>query len=138
MILIDTNVLIYAFDPGAEYYAWARETLTAALAKEGAAINPVVLAELCVGDQDPETVGFRLEQMGLHFFDLKAEVSAVCARAFRQHLQARKRAGDKTGNRIPLPDFFIGAHASVLNLRLATVDVDRYRTYFPSVELICP
>jgi len=32
----------------------------------------------------------------------------------------------------------IGAHAAVLDLPLATVDVDRYRTYFPLVKLICP
>lgn len=138
MILVDTNVLIYAFDPGAKFYTWSRETLTDALANEGAAINPVILAELCVGDHDSETVEFRLAQMGLHFLDLKTEVATTCAQAFRGYLQARKRVGDKTGSKIPLPDFFIGAHASVLNLSLATVDVDRYRTYFPSVKLICP
>ena len=138
MILIDTNVLIYAFDSGSEFYAWSRETLASALAKEGAAINPVILAELCVGDQDPETVESRLAQIGLHFLDLKPGVATTCARAFRRYLQHRKQAGQKAENKIPLPDFFIGAHAAVLDLPLATVDVDRYRTYFPSVSLICP
>lgn len=138
MILIDTNVLIYAFDSGSEFYVWSRDTLASALAKEGAAINPVILAELCVGDQDPETVERRLAQIGLHFLDLKPEISTTCARAFRRYLQHRKQADQRGQNKIPLPDFFIGAHAAVLDLPLATVDVDRYKTYFPSVNLICP
>jgi predicted nucleic acid-binding protein len=138
VILIDTSVLIYAFESGSEFYAWSRETLTKALANEGAAINPVILAELCVGDHDPETVEQRLTQIGLHFLDLKPEVSTICARAFRRYLQTRKPVGQRIDKKIPLPDFFIGAHAAVLDLPLATVDVDRYRTYFPSVNLICP
>ena len=37
-----------------------------------------------------------------------------------------------------LPDFFIGAHAKVMQWPILTRDVRRYRTYFPDVELITP
>jgi len=39
---------------------------------------------------------------------------------------------------MPLPDFFIGAHALVMGWKLATRDTERYRLYFPKVELIEP
>jgi predicted nucleic acid-binding protein len=39
---------------------------------------------------------------------------------------------------IPLPDFYIGAHAAVAGLVLLTRDATRYRTYFPGVEIISP
>ena len=37
-----------------------------------------------------------------------------------------------------LPDFFIGAHASVSSFDLMTRDVSRYRSYFPKLNLIIP
>lgn len=37
-----------------------------------------------------------------------------------------------------LPDFFIGAHAAVLGLQPLTRDAARYRTYFPTVDVIAP
>ena len=39
---------------------------------------------------------------------------------------------------MPLPDFFIGAHAQVMGWPLATADEGRIRTYFPSVVLKLP
>jgi len=50
-------------------------------------------------------------------------------------LAYRRRGGQRHA---PLPDFYIGAHAAVANFRLLTRDPKRYRTYFPTVELIAP
>jgi len=47
-----------------------------------------------------------------------------------------RRAGVGKGS--VLSDFFIGAHAAVERCPLLTRDVQRYRTYFPTVELIAP
>jgi predicted nucleic acid-binding protein len=50
-------------------------------------------------------------------------------------LAYRRRGGQR---RSPLPDFYIGAHAAVRGYRLLTRDSARYRTYFPTVEVIAP
>jgi len=55
--------------------------------------------------------------------------------AGKAFLAYRRRGGDR---RFPVPDFYIGAHAAVRGYRLLTRDAARYRTYFPSVEVIAP
>ncbi len=136
--LFDTNALIYAFDPASPFHAWASKTLFEALSTSGAAVNPVILAELCVGDQTPETVEGRLKRLSVAFLDLPCAASERAAEAFRSCLLARKESGLETERKVPLPDFFIGAHAELLNLPLATVDTTRYRIYFPKVGLVTP
>jgi predicted nucleic acid-binding protein len=138
MILLDTNVLIDAFDPAACFHQWASSLIRAGLLGEGVAINPVILAELCVGDDHPETVADRLEQLGVVLLDLPARTSQRCAQAFAGFLENRRKQTVLAIPKIPLPDFFIGAHAAFLNIPLATADVGRYRSYFPEVRLITP
>ena len=41
---------------------------------------------------------------------------------------------EKGVKKTPVPDFFIGAQAAVLNLDLLTRDVSRYRSYFTTVK----
>ncbi len=54
MILLDTNVLIYASTDQSPFLEWARRTIATGVAEGGAAVNAVSLAELCVGDAEPE------------------------------------------------------------------------------------
>jgi predicted nucleic acid-binding protein len=56
----------------------------------------------------------------------------VAGKAF---LTYRKRGGVR---HFPRPDFYTGAHAAVSGYRLPTRDTSRFRTYFPSAELIAP
>ena len=49
-----------------------------------------------------------------------------------------KTTKTKRTKNLPLPDFFIGAHASVSRLSLVTRDIAKYNTYFPQINLVCP
>lgn len=136
--LFDTNVLIGAFDPASEFHAWADATLFEALSEGSAAVNPVILAELCVGDAEPETVQEKLRDLGVVFLDLPCSAAERAAEAFAACLTERRNAGAGSRSKTPLPDFFIGAHAELLAIPIATVDTGRYRTYFPTVNLRTP
>jgi predicted nucleic acid-binding protein len=64
--------------------------------------------------------------------ELPYEAGFLAGKAF---LNYRRRGG---GKETPLPDFYIGAHAAIAGYRLLTRDARRYRTYFPSVDIIAP
>ena len=138
MMLLDTNVLIYASEDGSRYRDWARRVIADAVSADGAAINAVCLAEICVGDEYPATVADRIRGWGIDILDVPAAAAEASAVAYRQFIERRRQQAGKDSPRIPLPDFFIGAHAQVMGWTLATADVSRIRTYFPSVQLVTP
>jgi len=138
MILLDTNVLIYAFDPDSPFCQWARETIADAVAGDGAAINAVSLAEICVGDADPPTVSDRVRGWGVEILDVPTAAADECAQAYRQYRKRRMSQSGMPVSVMPLPDFFIGAHARIMGWELATADRGRFDTYFPSLSLKTP
>ena len=137
-MLLDTNVLLYASETGSRYHHWARQTIAEAVSTEGAAINAVCLAEICVGEDDPTTTADRIRGWGVDVLDVPAAAAEVCAAAYRRYRDRRRQQSGKGSPRTPLPDFFIGAHAELMGWTLATVDTSRIRTYFPSVRLATP
>ncbi len=60
------------------------------------------------------------------------EAAFLVAKIFQQY---RKRGGKKL---LPLPDFFIGSHATIAKLDVLTRDVKPYNGYFPNLKLISP
>lgn len=138
MILLDTNVLIYAYEPESPHRSWAREVIAGGVADGGAAVNAVSLAEVCVGDVEPDTVADRIRRWGIEILDVPTAAAPVCARAYAAYRKRRMSNSGKASPRVPLPDFFIGAHAEIMGWVLATADPRRFRTYFPSVGLKTP
>lgn len=138
MMLLDTNVLIYASDERAKLCRWARRMIAEGVSGDGAAVNAVSVAEVCVGDAEPETVADRIRSWGVVVLDIPAAASEVCARAYLAYRKRRKADSGKDAPAVPLPDFFIGAHAQVMGWTLATADEDRFKTYFPAVPLKSP
>jgi predicted nucleic acid-binding protein len=95
-------------------------------------INPIIYAEVSIGFERIEEIESALGSAGFVWIDIPKEALFLAGKAF---LKYRKRRGSR---RSPLPDFFIGAHAAVMELALLTRDARRYRFYFPSVRLISP
>jgi predicted nucleic acid-binding protein len=92
----------------------------------------IIFAELSI---DAEAIEALEEELPAHLYRrlaLPYEAAFLACRAF---LNCRRPGGRR---RSPLPDFYIGAHAAVSRLTLLTRDARRYRTYFPTVALICP
>jgi len=138
MILVDTNVVIDARDSSQANHAWAVRLIEEAVAGEGGGINAVALAELCAGSPKPEDIAPEIRKLGLEIFDLPAAASETCGAAYRRYSTARRASGGGTAPKIPLPDFFIGAHAEIMKWKLATRDAERISKYFPKVQLLTP
>jgi predicted nucleic acid-binding protein len=131
-VLVDTNVIIDVASGGSAWSAWSARELKLAIDIRAAVINPIIYAELSIGYQTSEELDRLLVAGGYAREDLPWEAAFTAGRCFVEY---RRRGGLRTS---PLPDFYIGAHALARKYRLLTRDTRRYRTYFPTLELICP
>ena len=138
MILLDTNIIIDAHYGLGSDRVRASNLISSAVIDPGAAINCITLAELYAGPRRGEEIEDDMRQAGIVVLDLPAAAAAVCGRAYRRYRLARTRSGGGRAPSVPLPDFFIGAHAELMGWKLATRDVERYRMCFPAVELVEP
>lgn len=130
--LVDSNVLIDVVVRDEQWAAWSVEALIEALDAGPVFVDQVIFAEVSIGYRTAEACQEALAVQGIERVPIPWPAAFLAGRAFAAY---RDRGGTKLA---PLPDFFIGAHAAVAGLRLLTRDASRYRTYFPTVELIAP
>jgi predicted nucleic acid-binding protein len=130
--LVDTNVLLDIFTEDSVWCEWSSKQIDACSLIGPIFVNPIIYAEVSVGFDDIESLEAAMPPEDFTKLDLPYEAAFLAAKAF---LDYKKRGGSK---KVTLPDFFIGAHAAVLDLRLLTRDSARFRTYFPTVKLIAP
>lgn len=130
--LIDTNVLldIATIDP--VWFDWSENALEVAAEDSMLAVNPLILAEVSVRYETVEALDLAIPENTFARLPIPFEAAFLAGKAF---LKYRRKGGVRTS---VLSDFYIGAHAAVGGFRLLTRDPKRYRTYFPSVELIAP
>jgi predicted nucleic acid-binding protein len=114
------------------WFRWSSETLAAYAETHTLVINPVVYAEVSIGFDRIEDVEMVFDPSFFRRDQLPWEAAFLAGKCF---LAYRKKGGKK---RSPLPDFFIGAHAAIVQIPLLTRDASRYRTYFPKLKLITP
>jgi predicted nucleic acid-binding protein len=116
----------------AEWAQWSDDALMACAGHARLVIDPIIFAEVSMGYRTMDGVDLPLSS---DLFVREPLPWAAAFRAGKAYEQYRRRGGIK---RLPLPDFYIGAHAEVTGMRLLTRDAPRYRTYFPTVEIIAP
>ncbi len=132
MTLVDTNVLLDIVTNDPVWADWSVGQLDAASMRGPLVINDVVYAELSVRFQQIEELDAMLADAEIGLAPTPRPALFLAGKTFQHY---RRRGGERTG---VLPDFFIGAHAAVAGLPLLTRDRGRYRTYFPTVNLIAP
>lgn len=130
--LVDSSALLDIVTRDARWLKWSQDRVAQLIDQGGrVCINQIICAEIAAGFNTRIALDASLACIEHDKINLPWE-SASAAIALRAY---RSRGGSKT---TLLPDFPIGAHAQVSGLKLLTRDPVRMRTYFPSIELICP
>jgi predicted nucleic acid-binding protein len=131
-VLVDSSVILDLFTSDPRWADWSQSTLDTHARDHELRINPVIYAEVSIGFDRIEDLENAINGCGFHMAQIPREALFLAGKAFRKY---RRRSGVKAST---LPDFFIGAHASVTGMDLITRDVSRYRSYFPTVRIIAP
>jgi predicted nucleic acid-binding protein len=132
MTLVDSNVLLDVVTDGEAWADWSQGQLEKAASSGPLVINDVIYAEVSTRYATVEDADAMLRDLNI---DLAAIPRNALFLAGKAYLRYRSAGGLRTG---VLADFFIGAHAAVTRLPLLTRDARRYRTYFPTIDLITP
>lgn len=132
MILVDTNVLLDLVLDDSKWADWSQAQLESASLTHRLAINPVVYSELSIAFSRIEELEGVLADASLNFEPIPREALFLAGKVF---LDYRRRQGTRSS---VLPDFYIGAHAAIRQWPILTRDTGRYRSYFPTVQLIAP
>lgn len=130
--IVDSCVLLDVLTDDPVWGQWSGNAISTAQSEGRAVINPIIYAEISVGFRGLEELNEAVPAQEIERLDLPYEAAFLAGKAFQAY---KERGGQK---RSPLPDFYIGAHAAIRKYRLLTRDVQRFRTYFPTIELISP
>jgi predicted nucleic acid-binding protein len=132
VILVDTNVLLDVLEDDPQWATWSQGQLDAASVTDTLAINPIIYSELSIAFARIEDLDAVITDASLTVEPIPHEALFLAGKAFLNYRRAR---GAKHS---VLPDFYIGAHAAVMQWPILTRDVSRYQNYYPTVPLITP
>lgn len=130
--LVDTNIIFDLAGPDPLWGEWSAQALAAAGDDGALIVNQVIYAELAARYQTREQLDDALRRAGFKRENLPWDAAYMAGVAF---LSYRRKGGPRP---LPLPDFFIGAHAAARGYRLLTRDRGHYAAYFPTLQLLSP
>jgi predicted nucleic acid-binding protein len=132
MVLVDTNVLVDVLQNDPQWADWSIAQMRAQASLHALAINPIIYVEISLSFSTLEALDVVVATLALDLREVPRPALFLAAKAFAQY---RRRGGSRQQ---VLPDFFIGAHAAVEGWPLLTRDARRFRTYFPTLEVLAP
>jgi predicted nucleic acid-binding protein len=132
MLLVDTNVLVDVLQNDPQWADWSIAQMRAQSSLHALVINPIIYAEVSLSFSTLEALDDVVGTLALELREIPRPALFLAAKAFAQY---RRRGGSKLQ---VLPDFFIGAHAAVEGWPLLTRDARRFKTYFPTLEVLAP
>ncbi|MCX7212064.1 MAG: type II toxin-antitoxin system VapC family toxin [Burkholderiales bacterium] len=132
MLLVDTNVLVDILQNDPQWADWSIAQMRAQSSLHALVINPIIYAEVSLSFSTIEALDDVVGTLALELREIPRPALFLAAKAFAQY---RRRGGSKLQ---VLPDFFIGAHAAVEDWPLLTRDARRFKTYFPTLEVLAP
>jgi hypothetical protein len=129
--LVDSSVFIDLFNADG-HSEWSARQLLLCMEADGVVLSPIVWAEV----HQAVTSQLRLAAAINWLVPRREKLDFdIAQRAGEAHIAYRRAGGSRERT---LPDFLIGAHAEVAGHKLLTRDPDRYRSYFPTVDIIAP
>ncbi len=132
MLLVDTNVLVDVLQNDPQWADWSIAQMRAQASLHALVINPIIYAEVSLSFSTLEALDDVVGTLALELREIPRPALFLAAKAFAQY---RRRGGSKLQ---VLPDFFIGAHAALEGWPLLTRDARRFKTYFPTLEVLAP
>ncbi|MEZ5476864.1 MAG: PIN domain-containing protein [Thiolinea sp.] len=131
-VFVDSCVLLDLFTNDPNWADWSENILDKYSQTNTLYINSIVYTELSIGFEKIEELEAALAELEIKVLEIPREALFLTGKVF---LQYRRNKGTKNS---PLPDFFIGAHATVSQFYLITRDSAKYTTYYPQLKLIDP
>jgi predicted nucleic acid-binding protein len=131
-VLPDSNVLLDVISADPVWSVGSSTALAEVAEYATFVINPIVYAEVSIAFSKIEVLEAALPANLFRREQLPWEAGFLAGKCF---LRYRRLGGARSS---PMPNFYIGAHAATRSLALLTRESARYRTYFPSVELLTP
>ena len=131
MIIVDSNIILDIVTKDPDWYDWSASQLETLAEDHKLLINDIVYSEISISFEYIE----ELEDILADNFIIQPIPREALFLAGKIFIKYKNAGGTKTST---LPDFFIGSHASILNVALLTRDKKRYKNYFPKLEIIAP
>ena len=129
-VLVDTNIWVDCIDATSPWHEWAMAQLQACSERAPLHVNLIIYTELLVLGPDLAALDVLLDVYEALRSPLPWACASLAAAAFGH---CRGRGGLKQVTR---PDFLIGAHAAVSNMRVLTREPTPYKSYFPRLVVV--